>query len=110
MFYEKCEKTVIDGVTYDISNTTQVEIWNCKSAVVEIWNHFDQGLFEMKCTVEEYITWRKDLIKMLKELDKLYIKHIKSGYVEMNNIHMSAMKPLTNLMESNLNFHFLENI
>ena len=28
----------------------------------------------------------------------------------MNNIHMNAMKPLTNLMESNLNFHFLEKL
>lgn len=26
----------------------------------------------------------------------------------MNAIHMSAMKPLTDLLESNLNFHYLE--
>jgi hypothetical protein len=45
---------------------------------------------------------------MLKEWDKLYIKHIKSGFIEMNNIHMAAMKPLTNLLESNLNLHYLE--
>jgi len=110
MFYEKCEKTTIDGVTYEISNTTQVEIWNCKSTMVEIWNIFDSGMLEMKLTAEEYIAWKKDLIKVLKEFDKLYLKHIKSGYIEMNNIHMAAMKPLTNLMESNLNFYFLENI
>jgi hypothetical protein len=45
---------------------------------------------------------------MLKEWDKLYLKHIKSGFVEMNAIHMNAMKPLTNLLESNLNLHYLE--
>lgn len=65
-------------------------------------------MMEMQLTHETYISWKKDLIKMLKEWDKLYMKHTKSGYVEMNNIHMSAMKPLTNLLESNLNFHYLE--
>jgi hypothetical protein len=39
-------------------------------------------------------SWRKDLIKILKEFDKLYCTHIKSGYVEMNAIHTNAMKPL----------------
>ena len=46
----------------------------------------------------------------MKEWDKLYVKHIKSGYVEMNQIHMTAMKPLTDLLESNLNFHYLEQL
>jgi hypothetical protein len=30
MFFEKVEKKIIDGVPYEISNGTQVEIWNCK--------------------------------------------------------------------------------
>jgi hypothetical protein len=34
MFLEKCEKKVIDGVTYEITNSTSVEIWNCKEKVV----------------------------------------------------------------------------
>ena len=64
----------------------------------------------MNLTHETYQSWRKDLIKLLKEFDKLYTTHIKSGYPEMNAIHMNAMKPLVNLMESNLNFHNLEQI
>jgi hypothetical protein len=59
-------------------------------------------------THDTYISWKKDLIKLLKEWDKLYMKHIKSGYLEMNVIHMSAMKPLTDILESNLNLHYLE--
>lgn len=108
MFLEKCEKKTIDGVTYDITNNTQVEIWNCKSKIVEIFNYLDPGMMEMQLTHETYISWKKELIKMLKEFDKMYLKHIKNGYIEMNNIHMTAMKPLTNLLESNLNFHYLE--
>jgi hypothetical protein len=30
MFFDKVEKKQIDGQMYEISNGTQVEIWNCK--------------------------------------------------------------------------------
>lgn len=64
----------------------------------------------MQSTLNEtnWQSWKKDLIKLLKEFDKLYMTHIKTSHIEMNNIHVSAMKPLVNLMESNLNFHYLE--
>lgn len=108
MFLEKCEKKTIDGVTYEITNNTQVEMWNCKSKLVELYNTLDPSMMEMQVTHETYVTWKKDLVKMLKEWDKLYTKHIKSGYVEMSAIHSAAMKPITDLLESNLNLHFLE--
>jgi hypothetical protein len=108
MFLEKCEKKTIDGVTYDITNATQVEIWNCRARLVEIYNTLDPSMMDMQLTHETYITWKKDLIKIFKEWDKQYLKHIKSGYPEMNAIHMSAMKPLTDILESNLNLHYLE--
>lgn len=87
-----------------------MEIWNCKEKIVETCNYFDSDTLEMNLNENTYISWRKELIKILKEFDKLYVKHIKSGYIEMNNIHMNAMKPLCQLMESNLNFHYLEQI
>jgi hypothetical protein len=34
MFLEQCEKKTIDGVTYEISNNTRVELYNCKNALV----------------------------------------------------------------------------
>ncbi len=30
MFFSKVEKIVIDGIPFEITNGTQVEIWNCK--------------------------------------------------------------------------------
>jgi hypothetical protein len=108
MFLEKCEKKTIDGVTYEISNSTQVEIWNCKGKLVELFNTLDPSMMEMQLTHETYVVWKKDLVKMLKEWDKLYTKHIKSGFVEMNAIHTTAMRPLIELLESNLNLHHLE--
>lgn len=110
MFLEKCEKKFIDGVTYEITNGTQVEMWNCKSKLVELFNYLDPGMMDMQLNPDSYVSWKKELIKMLKEWDKLYTKHIKSGFVEMNAIHMSAMRPLTDLMDSNLNLHFLEEL
>ena len=77
MFLEKCEKITIDGKTYEISNPTQVEIWNCKGKLCEIFQRFDDGTMEMQCNPETYISWKKDLVKELKEFDGMYVKHIK---------------------------------
>lgn len=47
---------------------------------------------------------------MLKDWDKYYVKHSgsKGCTGEMNTLHMSAMKPLNELIAANLNYHNLE--
>jgi hypothetical protein len=110
MFFEKVEKKFIDGTTYEISNGSQVEMWNCKTAVNDIFVSLDPGMFEMYITVENYTTYKKELIQKLKSFDKLYTKHIKSAYVEMSAIHTQAMKPLSDVLESNRNLHFFEEL
>ncbi len=110
MYFEKVEKKFIDGTTYEISNGSQVEIWNCKTAINEIYVALDPSMFDMSITVENYISFKKELIQKLKAFDKLYTKHMKSAYIEMNNIHTQAMKPLSELLESNRNLHFLEEL
>jgi hypothetical protein len=64
----------------------------------------------MNRTPDTYQGWKKELIKMLKDWDKYYVKHSgsKGCTGEMNTLHMSAMKPLNELIEANLNFHNLE--
>ncbi len=108
MFFDKCEKKSIDGVTYDITNGTVVEIWNCRSNLIEIYNAVDPGMADVTFNIDSYQTGKKDLIKMLKEFDKNYTKHIKSGYVEMNTIHTAAMQPLLDMLTSNFNMNALE--
>jgi uncharacterized protein YdiU (UPF0061 family) len=107
MFLEKCEKKTIDGVTYEITNGTQVEIWNCRQLLVDIYQVIDPSMMEMSLTPDSYVTWKKDLVKNLKEFDKVYMKHIKSGFLEMNVIHQAAMRPLLELMASNHNLNAL---
>ena len=63
---------------------------------------------DMELDPETMVSWKKELIKFCKEWDKLYVKHAKSVYPEINAIHMAAMKPLTQLIEANSNFHKLE--
>ena len=65
-------------------------------------------MMNMSLTADSYTSWKKELVKFLKDFDKLYVKHIKSGYVEMIAIHTKAMQPLVELMSSNYNFHALE--
>jgi hypothetical protein len=113
MFFEKTdpEKPVkIDGNDYYISGAAQNDMWGCKEALTEFYNFLDDGAMEMNLTFETYTSWKKDLIKVLKEWDKLYVKHIKGAYPEMSGLHAKAMLPLTNLVQSNLEFHYLEDM
>ena len=110
MFFEKGGKKFIDGTTYEISNTSQIEMWNCRAAINDIFVSLDPGEFERTITIESYTTYKKDLIQRLTSFDKLYTKHIKSAYVEMSSIHTQAMKPLSEVLESNRNLHFFEEL
>ena len=78
MFFRKCEKIQIDYKTYDISNPTQVELWNCKSAMCDVFAEIDMDKIEM-IEPTNYLGWRKELISKLKEFDKIYVKHMKKN-------------------------------
>lgn len=106
MFFAKVEKIQIDGTTYEITNPCQVDMWNCKANLYEMYN-FLHDTYDDRDS-DTYLTWKKDLVKILKEWDKLYVKHVKSTYPEMNKIHMQAMQPLNDLIQSNYDFHKLE--
>ena len=102
------ENINIDGTLFEISNGAMVDTWNCKESLVEIYEYLEPGRVDGECNFENYMGWKKDLMKMLKEWDKAYNKHMKSIYPEMNKIHMEAMKPMTDLISANLNLHYLE--
>ena len=87
MFFEKKEFVVIDGIRYDISNPTQVEMYRSKEKMVEIYNKLDPDDLERTLTFDSYIAWRKELIALLKEWDKYYMQHCKNGYLEQSVIH-----------------------
>lgn len=112
MIFEKVqnEQKFIDGTTYTISNNAAVDMFNCKEALVDIYNILDPEQMQLECTFENYTSWKKDLFKKCKEWDKLYVKHIKATYPEMSQIHATAMKPLWLLIDSNLQLTRLEDM
>lgn len=101
MFFEKLTDTpptfAIDGVTYPFNNSCVTEIWNCKEAMCNIYNYCDPETIEMNRDFSNYVGWKKDLVKLFKEWDKIYAKHSssKGTYKEMNEVHVKAMLPLT---------------
>ena len=108
MFFEKCDQKNIDGKIYDISNGAKVDCFNCKESISEVFRFMDPETMAMECTFDNWQGWKKDLIKICKEWEKCYTKHVKSTYPEMNAIHMQAMQPLNQLVEANANFDRLE--
>jgi hypothetical protein len=92
-----------------MSTSAKNDISNCTDKLTEIFNYLDPSLMENDCTFELYLPWKKELTKKLKEWDVAYVKHAKNTFPEMNDkVHMVAMKPLTNLINANLNFTNLE--
>lgn len=74
-------------------------------------------MMETTLTQDTLNTWRKDLIKVLKEFDKFYVQHIKPStksktysHDEMSSYHKTAMLPLVELMDSNWNLKKHENM
>jgi hypothetical protein len=41
MFFEKVEHISIDGTMYPLTNAAQVELWVCKSSIIDIFNYLD---------------------------------------------------------------------
>jgi len=112
MFFEKSETVTFDGHTYEVSPNARFETYNSKAAMVDVFIMLDPENMDIALTFDTYLSWKKDLLKACKEWDKYYVKHSsnKGTYAEINAIHESAMKPLIEVITSNLNLHRLENM
>ena len=110
MYFEKVETITIDGKLYEIAMNSKVECYNCREHMNEIIMATEDDAFASNCAFDTYTSWKKDFIKFLKEWDKAYVKHMskKGAYDDMAKIHEEAMRPLTDLITANLNFHRLE--
>lgn len=111
MYFERLEEdfTIIDGKNYKVQPESTNNMFNCRSALFEIYYLFDGSVFDMRVNPDEYLGWKKDLQKACKNWDGLYQKHIKAKvWDEMQAIHTQAMEPLTELIKANRAYHFIE--
>ena len=50
---------------------------------------------------DNYQSWKKELVKSLKDWDKMYVKHAKAINPEVVTIQMHAFEPLTQMWMAN---------
>ena len=93
-----------NGIKYIISNNANNDTYACRGTVCNLWNHMSPDIVG-ELDMDNYTTWRKELVNILKDWEKKYHKHAKQVNPEMNAIHMGCMRPLCNLMDSNFNFY-----
>lgn len=112
MFFDKIDAAapsyIIDGVVHQFTSVAANDTFKYKSFFVEVFDFLDPEMFETACTFETYTGWKKELLKILKQWDVHYVKHIKAPHPEMQKVHDLAMMPLSQLMKSNSNFGQLE--
>ena len=48
MFFDKVETVTIDGNFHELSNNAKFETYNCKNALVEIYNYLDPENMSMQ--------------------------------------------------------------
>ena len=98
MFFNRAEIIKIDGKEYPISNSSNIDHFNCKSHLITFWIlHWETSKIE-ELNPDNYVAWRKESVKLLKEWDKMYVKHEKTTNKELGAIQADAFLPLTDLL------------
>ena len=65
----------IDGTRYPITSASEKDMWNCKQALTDIYDYRDPEAMNMDLDKDTMNSWKKELVKKLKEWDKSYVKH-----------------------------------
>lgn len=94
----------IDGIKYEVTNSANQDHFDCKEKFLNLIMVIEQGFDDDYLTVDTLASWKKDLISKLKEFEKKYVKHAKSTNPQLAKIHLDAMMPVVDLMESSFNY------
>lgn len=105
MFWERGEAIKIDDQVHEISNFANVDHFNCKTKICEIWSlGFDPDKIE-DLNADNWVQWKKESVKMLKEFEKMYQKHEKVTNKELGAYIASSFVPLTDAWDANWNYY-----
>lgn len=61
---------VIDGEVYTISASANVANYDCRNALFDLFDLFTEVKLDLECTHENYLDWKKALVKVLKDWEK----------------------------------------
>ena len=81
MFFERLQENLqeltFDGVKYPVSAAANLDHWNCRNfLVLSIWEKFSSDAIN-ELNANNYKAFKTDCVKMMKDWDKRYVKHMK---------------------------------
>lgn len=94
----------IDGNQYEVTNSANTDHFNCKEQFLNIIMKIEEGFDEdTPLSWETFGSWKKELMSMLKDFDKKYVKHSKTVNPQLVDIHKKAGQPLQDFAEASYN-------
>ena len=94
---------VIDGVTYEVTNSANNDHFACKESFMNIMMLLEQYYDGDELTPDNLAAFKKELTGKLKEFERKYVKHVKTTNPLLAAIHTKAMQPVVDLMEASVN-------
>ena len=71
------EFIVIDGNQYEVSNSVNLDHWDCKEKFLGLITKIEEGIEDEPFTPDNLASWKKDFVNKLKDFEKKYIRHAK---------------------------------
>lgn len=82
---------VIDGVTYEVTNSANNDHFACKESFMNIFMLLEQYYDGDELTPDNLASFKKELTGKLKEFERKYVKHVKATNPLLAGIHTKAM-------------------
>ena len=94
---------VIDGISYEVTNSANQDHFDCKEKFMNIFQHLEQYYDGEELSADNLASFKKELISKLKDYERKYVKHVKTTNGLLAGIHSKAMQPVVDLMEASVN-------
>ena len=94
---------VIDGVSYEVTNSANQDHFACKETFMSVFQHLEQYYDGEELSPDNLAAFKKEVISKLKDFERKYVKHVKTTNGLLAGIHTKAMQPVVDLMEASVN-------
>ena len=82
---------VIDGVTFEVTNSANNDHFDCKEKFMNIFMLLEQYYDDDTLNKDTLAAFKKELISKLKDFERKYVKHVKATNPLLADIHKKAM-------------------
>ena len=94
---------VIDGVSYEVTNSANQDHFACKETFMSVFQHLEQYYDGEELSPDNLAAFKKEVIGKLKDFERKYVKHVKTTNGLLAGIHSKSMQPVVDLMEASVN-------